>query len=282
MKIILSRKGFDSENGGMPSPIFPDGKMISLPIPTNEITSTVQINDLQFSGYNIAKVVSDLKGISANQYVHLDPDINYGILKDRLKDWRGAFGQVHAAQGHLANNGIGKGDLFIYFGWFREVEEVHGVWQFKKGAKNLHVIYGWLCVDEIISVKGNVQNILEKYPWLTNHPHLMGTWDNNNTIYIGSQSLPDTINGKESGFGVFDTLRDIQILTDTTQNNRTLWKLPASFFQTPLTYNPLKNWKEIEGEDSVHLRSASKGQEFILDTKEYPDINDWLKKLFAN
>ena len=33
MKIILSRKGFDSGSGGCPSPILPDGRLISLPIP---------------------------------------------------------------------------------------------------------------------------------------------------------------------------------------------------------------------------------------------------------
>ena len=29
MKIILSRKGFDSGSGGVPSPIFPDGQLLS-------------------------------------------------------------------------------------------------------------------------------------------------------------------------------------------------------------------------------------------------------------
>ncbi len=33
-KLILSRKGFDSASGGCPSPIFPDGTMFSLPIPS--------------------------------------------------------------------------------------------------------------------------------------------------------------------------------------------------------------------------------------------------------
>jgi len=33
MKIILSRKGFDSKNGGIASPILPDGALLSLPIP---------------------------------------------------------------------------------------------------------------------------------------------------------------------------------------------------------------------------------------------------------
>ena len=33
MKIILSRKGFDAEYGGQPSPILPDGTLLSMPIP---------------------------------------------------------------------------------------------------------------------------------------------------------------------------------------------------------------------------------------------------------
>ncbi len=33
MKVILSRKGFDSSYGGCPSPILPDGTLLSLPIP---------------------------------------------------------------------------------------------------------------------------------------------------------------------------------------------------------------------------------------------------------
>ena len=36
MKVILSRKGFDSSNGGCPSPILPDGTLLSLPIPTDD------------------------------------------------------------------------------------------------------------------------------------------------------------------------------------------------------------------------------------------------------
>jgi hypothetical protein len=36
MKIIMSRKGFDSAYGGYPSPILPDGKMVSLSIPSGD------------------------------------------------------------------------------------------------------------------------------------------------------------------------------------------------------------------------------------------------------
>ncbi len=36
VKLILSRKGFDSSSGGVPSPIFSDGRMLSLPIPEQD------------------------------------------------------------------------------------------------------------------------------------------------------------------------------------------------------------------------------------------------------
>lgn len=34
MKVVLSRKGFDSASGGYPSPILPDGTLLSIPIPS--------------------------------------------------------------------------------------------------------------------------------------------------------------------------------------------------------------------------------------------------------
>ena len=36
MKIILSRKGFDSANGGIVSPIMEDETLISFPIPSED------------------------------------------------------------------------------------------------------------------------------------------------------------------------------------------------------------------------------------------------------
>ena len=47
MKIILSRKGFDTTSGGCPSPILPDGTLLSLPIPDEE---DIKYSDLQYNG----------------------------------------------------------------------------------------------------------------------------------------------------------------------------------------------------------------------------------------
>jgi len=47
MKVILSRKGFDSSNGGCPSPIMPDGTLLSMPIPSDDKDS---YDDLSYCG----------------------------------------------------------------------------------------------------------------------------------------------------------------------------------------------------------------------------------------
>ena len=45
MKVVLSRKGFDSSYGGFPSPILPDGTLISLPIPSMKYSSSLYPKD---------------------------------------------------------------------------------------------------------------------------------------------------------------------------------------------------------------------------------------------
>ena len=44
MKVVFSRKGFDSGTGGCPSSIFPDQRMTSLPIPGSAIARYNQLN----------------------------------------------------------------------------------------------------------------------------------------------------------------------------------------------------------------------------------------------
>ena len=75
MKLILSRKGFDSANGGCPSPII-DGHLCSLPIPdAGAPTSYKKISP--FNGAPIAKIVEDLtRGqVRRGHRAHLDPDL---------------------------------------------------------------------------------------------------------------------------------------------------------------------------------------------------------------
>ena len=84
MRIILSRKGFDSSSGGCSSPIFPDGSMISLPIPDKR--SPIRYRDLTWRERNLGDVVAKLThGKQRNEYrAHLDPDLRKSICAREL------------------------------------------------------------------------------------------------------------------------------------------------------------------------------------------------------
>ncbi len=58
MKIILSRKGFDSASSGCPSFIIGD-KLISLPIPDEH--TNLEYNNVQICGYNLGKIFEKVK-----------------------------------------------------------------------------------------------------------------------------------------------------------------------------------------------------------------------------
>ena len=47
MRLIFSRKGFDTSNGGGPSPIMLDGRMLTLPIPEGIGAEGVRYADLR-------------------------------------------------------------------------------------------------------------------------------------------------------------------------------------------------------------------------------------------
>ena len=111
-KIILSRKGFDSANGGMPSPILPDGSLLSLPIPFDE--ESLKYADLFFGDKSYQEIIRELKPGFNKEKCHLDPDLYPKIMNNRHEMWNACFGQSHAAQTHLENNKVDAGDIFLF------------------------------------------------------------------------------------------------------------------------------------------------------------------------
>ena len=59
MKIILSRKGFDSSAGKQASPIMPDGTLLSLPIPDEEDTN--MFSSLQWKDKSYYDIISSFR-----------------------------------------------------------------------------------------------------------------------------------------------------------------------------------------------------------------------------
>ncbi|MCP4455434.1 MAG: hypothetical protein GY809_28575 [Planctomycetes bacterium] len=91
MKLIFSRKGFDSTLGKAPSPVLPDGRMIHIPIPSS--TSNTMYKDLHFDELNLGDIVYDITDgrVLPTDTAHVDPDLNIGCL-ERKPGWRPLFG----------------------------------------------------------------------------------------------------------------------------------------------------------------------------------------------
>lgn len=285
MRLILSRKGFDSSSGGCASPILPDGRLLSLPIPSSN--GLVSYRELHFDGVDVADLVSDLTAGAhgADHLAHLDPDLASASVP-RPSAWRPAFGQVDTAQIHLANQGVGDGDLFLFFGWFREVERAAGRWAFRRGAPDLHVLFGWLQVGQTLDVAAGREAALRIHPWLRTHPHLSSTAVPN-VVYVAADQvrLPGVNAGTLPGAGVFPSIHPDLVLTRPGQRLRSHWRLPAFFYprdgRPPLSYHDqLVRWTPEE--NGVGLQTVGRGQEFVLDLAAYPEAVSWALNIVAN
>ena len=265
MKIILSRKGFDSEYGRQPNPILPDGTLLSLPIPDidgNNLFSSLHWNGMCY--YDIIRSLKPRTTIKEHDTCHLDPDLREDV-RDRLSGWKPSFGQSGIALQHLRNYNVNKGDLFLFFGWFRETEMNNGKLIYKKGAKDQHVIYGYMQIGDIIERKEDAPN------WLKDHPHIGDKKDRDNdknAIFLPSCKLSFLPN--INGCGLLDYRKD-RILTKEGMS-KSKWDFPNFFKEVKISYHP-HPWKDN------YFQSAAKGQEFVFDTT--PKISDWVKKLLV-
>ena len=281
MKLILSRKGFDSANGGCPSPIL-GGRLCSLPIP-DAGASTRYREISSFNGSSIARIVEDLTHgrIMRRDGAHLDPDLRRDSIA-RTAGWRPIFGQAAAAQSHLSRHGIGRGDLFLFFGCFRYAEKVGGAFRFVRDAPKLHAIFGWLQIGRIARA---TDDLAAEIPWAAPHPHLARPDRyKNNTLYLASDRL-SSISLNASGGGTFKRLAPELTLSQTEPYvNCSTWKLPRWFEprgRPPLSYHSkASRWTSCA--TSMRVQSAYPGQEFVLDLEHYPEARGWLRSIFRD
>ena len=254
-RLILSRKGFDSKAGGTASPIFSNGSFFSIPIPQNH-PSPKKYKNLDFngiSGSELLKVVS--AKVRDTDYCHNDP-----LLSEKI----GIFGQASSSQTELQNNNVGPGDLFLFFGWFKN---------FSENGRDLHHLFGWLQIEEIIVGSKDIKQYLLKNN--IQHPHGYGDTSrfSNNAIYVAKKKLE--LNGLEifdRGHGLFKLTHDDLILTGENKT-RSRWKLPSKYFKDSedLFLNRIK-WENKE-ESTIFYRGF--GQEFILDIGKNPKVKQW-------
>jgi len=283
MKIIFSRKGYDSVAGGIPSPIFEDKTLCSFPIPSEQ---KPRLKDVRFQKTNLGCLVGQIKHDPdfAESGVHLDPDLDWKA-RPRKAGWLPCFGQVGAAQTHLAKQSVGEGDLFLFFGWFRHVIQDNGGLRYNPEAQDIHCLFGWLQVGAVYH-PGVDDNIPPN--WSFDHPHvqkadLYRSVANNNTLYVASQYLRlPGFRRSVAGGGVFPHFAKCLQLTEQG-HQRSLWRLPELFYPSgnapPLSYHAdMKRWKKDR--KGVLLKTVGRGQEFVLDSEYYPKSLDWIKNIF--
>ena len=278
MLLILSRKGFDSSAGGRPSPIFPDGSMLSLPIP--ERGSGTTYGDLEWNGLSTGPLVEELtKGKVPPHYeVHLDPDLRAESVP-REPGWTPLLGQAGAAQKVLAQAGVGPGDVFLFFGWFRNVSGRFGELCYVPRSPDMHVIFGWLQVGRVFAIPAN------RTPrWAASHPHVVRPDRRRNSLYAASKLL--TLEGKSLGVpgaGVFGRYDESLRLTAQGET-RSVWEVPM--WMRPHEGRPALGYHKKANRWSVNrdrllLRSVARGQEFVLDLDWYPEAVSWLRELLG-
>lgn len=258
MKVILSRKGFDSKFGGCPSPILPDGTLLSLPIPSKQ--DCIKYSEISYEGkslYEIIKEIHSRSRIKEYWNCHLDPDIRDN---GNVEPWSPLFGQVDNAQTHLENQGIGKGDLFLFFGWFRQTELVGGSLRFCKNAPNKHILWGYLQIGETYLSFDELPQQFRYHPHATMECYA----GHKNCIYSATETL--SLCNDHRGSGTFKYHPSLVLTKEGYSRSR--WQIPEFFKDVGISYHSSKSFKE-EG----YFDSAKIGQEFVVSEDE--SVTDW-------
>jgi hypothetical protein len=264
VRIVFSRKGFDGTAGGCPSPILA-GRPVSLPIPTSRRSHT------RFAELGLGELVERLtRGrIPGSALCPADPDL-----------LRGAFGQTGAAQSHLERSGVGEGDVFLFFGLFRELDPTASKPRFDPRERPHHRLFGWLAIGRIVRLGEDGGWARDEFPELARHPHLGPGWNANNTLYLAAPELRlEGAGGVLPGFGVARRA--------STRLRLTAPGASASLWSVPDWLNPLSGGVGMsyhggcERWSPGRCRIVSRGQEFVSDVGERADARAWLVSIIA-
>ena len=253
MRVILSRKGFDSSAGGIPSPILPDGALLSLPIPDKD--GTVRYADLRNGNESYYEIIKQLKPtakIKPKYTCHLDPDLVRDVTP-RSSQWLPLFGQCNQSQVHLAQHKIGAGDLFLFWGWFRQTERINGELRYCPDAPDVHLIWGYMQVLKVATGK----QMPSEYAY---HPHGRLSLESN-AIYEG--------NPAQTGVFMFHP----KLVLTKAGMSRSKWEVPEFFRRVSISYHSHESFRD------GYFQSAMRGQEFVFG--ESSEVEEWAEELIG-
>ena len=289
MKIIFSRKGVDSQAGKLFSAII-DERLVSIPIPVRKgDRSKTRYRDLTVADVPLAALVEHLSARKAkrdrrcaDEFVHFDPDLRHGSLK-RMPGWQPLLGLGRNHPARLAEKGVGKGAIFLFFGPFRRVyKDSTGRYRYAPGSKQ-HVIHGWLQIGHMLKAGPARRKTVPE--WMRYPSHFLNDFGEQNTVYVASRRL--TLPGFEAlvpGGGSFDGWCPKLCLT-APGGLMSQWCLPFKVDTTLRTISPCLVSKMKVGRQAAEAmcfstRLSDDWQDEVLDTLNCPGAIDWLLRLF--
>lgn len=269
MKVILSRKGFDSSNGGIVSPIMEDGTMLSLPIPSADCD---RFEDLVYCQHSYRKILEDLNYKEDPRYpnCHVDPDLSMDRRKAKIEGWCPIFGQVSSSASYLMETvKVEEGDLFLFFGNYHKVQYSNGKYQYIKRTgdfysdADLQAIWGYMQVGKIVQDPEEQK----KYGW---HPHAAEEFlrEKSNVMFVAKENL--SFNQDMPGAGLLK-FREDRVLTAKNCNKATWVK--RSVYDVDSVIGNRKN----SSKNAAGIYYAGIWQELGL--KESLDCAAWAKSI---
>lgn len=258
---MLSRKGFDSSVGGYPSPVLPDGRLVSLPVPSS--FDALGYDDIRFD--RRASYADLMRTLRVDRKIgsrgaHLDPDLNRAA-RPRKRGWRPSLGQIGAAAGHLRNQGVGSGDLFLFYGWFRHTAMHAGELRFVGDPGGFHCIFGYLWIGEVMAVREDTA----LPAWLADHPHAIASRRRraSNTLYVA-----DAVRGA----GTFHYREALRLTKPGDSRSR--WALEREVFEhLGISYHTQAAWR------NEYFQSYPRAQEYVIHADD--GAAQWAKALIA-
>ncbi|MDO5519648.1 MAG: hypothetical protein Q4G58_04045 [bacterium] len=268
MKVVLSRKGFDMKHGRIPSPILPDGTLLLLPRPSEE--GYVRYDELFYNGTSYLEIIRSLNPTIAEELKDAkcfpNPDLTEHSYK-KESNWKANFTQYGPSEGHLSSQRISVGDIFLFFGWFKQTEiNEENQLTYVKNAPDLHIIFSYLQIGAIIK---NKNYILKKYKWHNNLIDVIKS-TKHYSIYLPTKKL--SYNNRQSGYGQLKFSDKLVLTKQGLPCSK--WDLPDLFRRPDVTISYHNNYTNgfIPGKD--YFQSSNIGQEFVINGTH--DLKAWV------
>ncbi len=271
MKVILSRKGFEPTHGGIPSPIMPDGTLLLLPKPVED--GAISYHDLSYKGLSYYDIVLSLDKLQKESLDKFRTHSGCYIMPENHTpplEWYPAYFHNGLLESHLNRQNISVGDIFLFYGWFRQTEydNKHQL-RFVPDAPELNIVFAYFQIGAIIK---DISFFSKQYNWQL-HTFINKTDNVPSTIYLPTKKL--SYNNHQPGCDILPYSSG-QILTKPGYHYYQ-WQLPE-FLCAPdvtITYHNNRNNGFISGKN--YFKASAICEEFVIHGTY--DLKQWVHSM---